>query len=147
MSLNGKSTILTASYFPAIDLSNGDYERNLSVWETYHTIPNVNESNNKFYFVKDGNYNSQGALRTKCEGINETRDFTKMSASRRAWNCCPSGDNNKNNNNDMMMIRVENIDPHASRKLQHDEILPGVQIWNDDLRNRWRTNAMWSTKI
>jgi len=27
------------------------------------------------------------------------------------------------------------------------EHVPGVQVWNDDLRNRWLTNAMWSTKI
>jgi len=25
----------------------------LAIFETYHTIPNVNESNNKFYFTKD----------------------------------------------------------------------------------------------
>jgi len=22
-------------------------------------------------------------------------------------------------------------------------MLPGVQVWNDDLKNRWRTNAVW----
>ncbi|KYQ48233.1 hypothetical protein ALC60_12728 [Trachymyrmex zeteki] len=30
-----------------------DYELGLIIFETYHTIPNVNESNNKFYFDKD----------------------------------------------------------------------------------------------
>jgi len=31
----------------------GDYELGLAIFETYHTILNVNESNNKFYFTKD----------------------------------------------------------------------------------------------
>ena len=51
--LRGKSTVLAANYFPSIDLSDGDYELGLAIFETYHTIPNVNESNNKFYFAKD----------------------------------------------------------------------------------------------
>ena len=34
-------------------LSDGDYELDLAIFVTYHTIPNVNESNNKFYFAKD----------------------------------------------------------------------------------------------
>ena len=51
LTLSGKSTVLAANYFPAIDLSDGDY--GLVIFETYHTIPNVNNSNNKFYFAKD----------------------------------------------------------------------------------------------
>jgi len=49
--LSGKSTVLAANYFPAIDLSDGDYNLSLAIFETYHT--NVNKSNNKFYFAKD----------------------------------------------------------------------------------------------
>ena len=52
LTLSGKSTVLAGNYFPAIDLS--DDELGLVIFETYHTIPNVNNSNNKFYFVKDG---------------------------------------------------------------------------------------------
>ena len=51
--LTGKSSILAVSYFPALDLSDGDYELGLTDFETYYTIPNVNSSNNKFYFDKD----------------------------------------------------------------------------------------------
>jgi len=36
--------------FPAIDLSDDDYELGLMNFETYNTISNVNASNNKFYF-------------------------------------------------------------------------------------------------
>jgi len=53
LTLSGKSTVLEANYFPAIDLNDGDYELGLAIFETYHTIPNVNELNNKFYFAKD----------------------------------------------------------------------------------------------
>ena len=51
LTLSGKSTVLAANYFPAIDLSDEDYELGLAIFETYHTI--LNESNNKFYFTKD----------------------------------------------------------------------------------------------
>ena len=51
--LSGKSSILTANYSPAIDLSDGNYELGLAIFETYNTIPNVNASNNKFYFDND----------------------------------------------------------------------------------------------
>ena len=47
LTLSGKSTVLAANYFPAIDLSDGDYELGLAIFETYHTILN------KFYFTKD----------------------------------------------------------------------------------------------
>jgi len=53
LTLTGKSSILAVSYFPAVDLSDGDYELGLTDFETYYTIPNVNSSNNKFYFDKD----------------------------------------------------------------------------------------------
>ena len=48
--LTSKSSILAACYFPAVDLSDGDYELALTDLETYHTISNVNSLNNKFYF-------------------------------------------------------------------------------------------------
>lgn len=53
LTLTGKSSVLAVNYFPAIDLSDDDYELGLTDFETYHTIPNVNASNNKFYFGKD----------------------------------------------------------------------------------------------
>jgi len=33
--LIGKSSVLAANYFPAIDLSDGDYELGLAIFETY----------------------------------------------------------------------------------------------------------------
>jgi len=51
--LTSKSSIFVACYFPAIDLSDGDYKLGLMDFETYHMISNVNSSNNKFYFDKE----------------------------------------------------------------------------------------------
>jgi len=51
--LTGKSSVLAANFFPTVDLSDDEYELGLTNFKTYHTIPNVNSSNNKFYFGKD----------------------------------------------------------------------------------------------
>jgi len=53
LTLTGRSSVLAVSYFPAIDLTDADYKLDLTDFETYHTIPNVNFSNNKFYFDDD----------------------------------------------------------------------------------------------
>jgi len=51
--LSGKSIVFVANYFPVINLSDGDYDLGLAIFETYYTIPNVNKSNNRLYFTKD----------------------------------------------------------------------------------------------
>ncbi|KAL6264280.1 hypothetical protein P5V15_004373 [Pogonomyrmex californicus] len=53
LTLSGKSSILAANQFPAIDLSDDVYELSLAILETYHTIPNVSTLNNTFYFDED----------------------------------------------------------------------------------------------
>ncbi|XP_014476511.1 PREDICTED: uncharacterized protein LOC106745432 [Dinoponera quadriceps] len=50
LTLTGTSSTLAVSYFPAIDLSEDDYELGLTDFESYNTIPNVTLSNNKFYY-------------------------------------------------------------------------------------------------
>ena len=72
LTLSGKSTVLAANYFPAINLNDGDYELGLAIFETYHTIPNVNKSNNKFYFDK------HDAEITISEGSYEVRDINEF---------------------------------------------------------------------
>ena len=101
--LSGKSTVLAANYFPAIDLSDGDYELGVVIFETYHTISNVNESNNKFYFTKDD------VEITIPKGSYEVRDineFLKRAILRKRPHHdvletvdVMRGDNNNNNNN------------------------------------------------
>jgi len=46
--LTGKSNVLATTYFPAINLSDDDYDLGLMNFETYNTISNVSVSNNKF---------------------------------------------------------------------------------------------------
>ena len=83
--LTEKSSVLAVNYFPAVDLSDDKYELGLADFETYHTISNVNSSNNKFYFGKDdaeitipkGSYELQAIH----EFLN-TRNFTETSATR-----------------------------------------------------------------
>ncbi|KYN29528.1 hypothetical protein ALC57_01025 [Trachymyrmex cornetzi] len=60
--LTGKSSVLAVSYFPAVDLGDGDYELGLTDFETYYTLANVNSTNNKFYYdnkeivIPEGSY-------------------------------------------------------------------------------------------
>ncbi|KYN14210.1 hypothetical protein ALC57_13594 [Trachymyrmex cornetzi] len=60
--LTGKSSVLAVSYFPAVDLGDGNYELGLTDFETYYTLANVNSTNNKFYYnnkeivIPDGSY-------------------------------------------------------------------------------------------
>ena len=51
--------MLTVTYFPPIELSDGQYELGLTDLETFHTIPNIDSSNDKFNFVV--NYNTENS--------------------------------------------------------------------------------------
>jgi len=103
LTLSGKSTILAANYFPAINLSDRDYELGLAIFETYH-IPNLNESNNKFYFTKDD------VEITIPEGSYEVRDINEFLKRAILWKCphhdaletvdVVHSDNNNNNDTD-----------------------------------------------
>ena len=49
MQLSKRASVLRADYFPPITL-NADYELVLAGLETFHSIPNITEKNNMFYF-------------------------------------------------------------------------------------------------
>ncbi|EGI68720.1 hypothetical protein G5I_02595 [Acromyrmex echinatior] len=71
--LTGKSSVLAVSYFLVVDLGDGDYELDLTDFETYYTLANVN-SVNKFYF--DNEEISFSKDRTNCTIlIPEARNF------------------------------------------------------------------------
>jgi hypothetical protein len=53
LTLTGTSSVLTASHFPALDLSDDEYELGLTTFETYNSIPNVTSANNRFHFGED----------------------------------------------------------------------------------------------
>lgn len=49
-----RSSVLSAEFFPPIELDeHSDYEIGMLCFDTYNTIPNVDESNNKFHFDGD----------------------------------------------------------------------------------------------
>ncbi|KYN01667.1 Putative nuclease HARBI1 [Cyphomyrmex costatus] len=76
LTLSGRSSVLAACYFPAIDLSDGDYELGQTMFETYHTIPNVNDSNDKFYF---GNNNEEITIPKGLYELRAINEFLKRS--------------------------------------------------------------------
>lgn len=51
LSLSGNSSILTTSYFPPIDLTDGEYVCGLIDLQTFNAIPNVDINNNRFHFA------------------------------------------------------------------------------------------------
>ena len=68
LTLSGKSTVLTANYFPAIDLSDDDYELGLVIFETYHRIPNVKIIRTTNFILPKMTWKLQfPKVRTKCE--------------------------------------------------------------------------------
>lgn len=50
LTLTQNSSQLVARYFPAIDLSDGEYVCGLIDFQTFNSIPNVDESNNLFHY-------------------------------------------------------------------------------------------------
>jgi len=80
--LSGKSIL--ATNFAFIDLNDGDYELGLGIFEIYHTISNVNESNNKFYFSKDDAEITIPEDSYKMQDINE---FLKRTILRKRLHC------------------------------------------------------------
>ncbi|EZA50197.1 hypothetical protein X777_11336 [Ooceraea biroi] len=72
LTLTGRSSVLTVCYFPPIDLSDGSYELGLADFETYNSIPNVDATNNRFYFGE------RDALITIPEGSYELRAISRF---------------------------------------------------------------------
>lgn len=50
LSFTGRSSILEATYHPPIDIEDSEFEVGLVLLETYNSVPNVYEKNNKFYY-------------------------------------------------------------------------------------------------
>lgn len=50
LTLSGNSSHMQAQYFPPIDLSDGDYVCGLVDFQTFNSCPNVDETNNMFYY-------------------------------------------------------------------------------------------------
>lgn len=50
LTFSGQSSQLNVEYFPAIDLSDGNYVCGLVDFQTFNSIPNIDETNNLFYY-------------------------------------------------------------------------------------------------
>lgn len=62
LTLTGNSSQLQAEYFPSIDLSDGYYVCGLIDFQTFNSIPNVDQTNNLFYF---GHENIENKIKKK----------------------------------------------------------------------------------
>lgn len=70
LTLNGNSSELIANYYPPIELDrDGEYVCGLIDFHTFMSIPNVNEKNNRFYYI-----NLADRSRNKSARKDNTRD-------------------------------------------------------------------------
>lgn len=82
LTLSSDSSQLCAEYFPPIDISDGNYVCGLIDFQTFNTIPNVDETNNLFYFnvdreVKKKVYSNEIDAMTSLLGANTNESTEK----------------------------------------------------------------------
>lgn len=81
LSLSGNSSILSANYFPPIELNDGEYICGLIDLQTFNTIPNVDINNNRFHFGYGNGYPKPFSEKHMVNGINNNHltdiDFEK----------------------------------------------------------------------
>lgn len=96
LSLSGDKSIISSDYFPPIVL-NGNYECGLVELQTFNSIPNIDETNNKFHYGENadfvelpiGSYEIDDISKTIQDLINESEKTTENFRN----------DYNNNNNN------------------------------------------------
>lgn len=76
LTLTGNSSHLQAQYFPSIDLSDGNYVCGLIDFQTFNSIPNVDETNNLFYYGYENLKSNQNETNTENNEINQ--DFVSL---------------------------------------------------------------------
>src|SRR6266566_7084855 len=52
LTLSGKKSVLHSYYYPPIDLGNDRWELGLVNFQTFNSIPNIDESNNTLHYGK-----------------------------------------------------------------------------------------------
>lgn len=78
LTLTGNSSQLRAEYFPSIDLSDGAYVCGLIDFQTFNSIPNVDTTNNLFYFGHRDIYNESNLVRTEVDNFDELEKNEKV---------------------------------------------------------------------
>lgn len=79
LTLTGDSSQLSAQYCPAIDLSDGEYVCGLIDFQTFNSIPNIDETNNLFYF---GHPNQNAAIKPANIVLNSVELFESSTSER-----------------------------------------------------------------
>lgn len=69
LTLSGRSSILTANYFPPIELNDGEYVCGLIDLQTFNTIPNVDINNNCFHFGYGNGQSHPFEIENSVDGI------------------------------------------------------------------------------
>lgn len=73
LTLSGNESRLTAEYFPPIDLIDGPYVCGLVDFQTFNSIPNVDEFNNKFHYSIEKKHKLSSSDIYKYEIINDRK--------------------------------------------------------------------------
>lgn len=107
LTFTGKSSQLTTEYFPAIDLDDGEYVCGLVDFQTFNSIPNIDETNNLFFY---------GYERLETD-LNDTSEDEELSD--RPNNDIERDQNNNNNDDDQSNNNNINneIEPSTSQQL------------------------------
>lgn len=82
LTLTGDSSQLSAQYCPAIDLSDGEYVCGLIDFQTFNSIPNIDETNNLFYFGY-ANQNTSSVIKPANIALNSVELFEDSTESER----------------------------------------------------------------
>lgn len=79
LSFSGKGSILHSDYFPPIELKpHHEYVCGLVDFQTYNSIPNVTESNNKFYYI-DNRYDEETYFKF-ANSVTESEEFKNVNS-------------------------------------------------------------------
>lgn len=78
LTFSGQSSQLTVEYFPSIDLSDGDYVCGLVDFQTFNSIPNIDETNNLFYFGHENLSGDEIIINEIGGSGNETVEFESL---------------------------------------------------------------------
>lgn len=108
LTLSGRSSQLQAEYFPAIDLSDGNYVCGLIDFQAFNSIPNVDETNNLFYC---GFENLESEQFVPIADANITTNEINIDGPN-------NNSNNNDDNNDIERNRIIEVIPTKKRRIR-----------------------------
>lgn len=115
LSISSNSGIISQDYFPSIKLD-GIYEIGLQLLQTFHSVPNIDETNNKFYY-KETSENSEWKIITIPVGSYELSAIHTYLQEN-------LGDPNVNKDDPSYQVFGKRVDPNE--QINYLEIIPNV---------------------